>query len=74
MKDHQSFKRWKCLNNAYISVELPDKAREIVVLEVSGEKTRCKDLGIPNDETVAPYTPRNNMVCCGIVDEVIGFG
>jgi hypothetical protein len=44
------------------------------VLEESGEKTHCKGMRIPYDEAVVPYTPRNNMVCCGVIDDVIGFG
>ena len=69
--------RWKCLKKkkekSYISVELPDKAREIVVLEVSGKKSRGKCLRIPHNKAVVPSTPRNNMVCVRILNEVISF-
>lgn len=57
----------------YICVKLPNKAREIIVLEVSGQKTHGKGLWIPNNEAIVATTPRNYMVCGSVLHDVVGF-
>ena len=60
--------------STYICVKLPNKAWEIVVLEVSREETNGKGLRIPNNKAVVTFTPRNNMVCAWIFYYIISFG
>lgn len=43
----------------YISVELSDKAREIVVFEVSRKKISGERVWIPNNKASASSVPRN---------------
>ena len=46
----------------YICVELASKAREVIVLEESGEETGGKSLWIPDNEAVFGLAPRHNMI------------
>ena len=59
--------------NTYISVELPNKAWEIVMLEISRKKIPGKDLRIPYNKAVVTYTPRHYTIRAWVVDKVIGF-
>lgn len=57
----------------YIGTELPDKAGEIVVFEVSGKNIHGEGLRVPHYETVVPSTPRNYVVCVRIIHKLIGL-
>ena len=59
--------------HTYIGIELPDKAREIVVFEASGKKIDSKGLRIPDNETVVTSTPRDYLICVIIFYQVVGF-
>lgn len=59
---------------AYISIQLPDKAGKVVVLEVLGEQIFGELRGIPNNKAVASLTPRNDRIGDGIIHHFIGFG
>lgn len=37
----------------YIGIKLPDKAREVVVLEISGQQHRAEGVEFPDHKTVA---------------------
>lgn len=46
----------------YVGVELANKAGEIVVLEVNGEKIPSELHGLPHDEAVPALPPRYHLV------------
>lgn len=57
----------------YIGVELSDKTRKVVVLEVVGKKITCELRGTPNDEGGVVFAPGNYMVCGGIINQLVSF-
>lgn len=73
----ENFKITKEINvrwwRAYISVELPNKAWEIVVLEVFREKGNGKCLRIPNNKAVAAPAPRDYVIGIAVFNYVISF-
>lgn len=58
----------------YVGVELADKAREVVVLEVVGKEISGELRRTPNDEGGVVFAPRDDVVGGGVVDELVGFG
>ena len=46
----------------YVGIELPDKAREVVVLEIVRKKITSKLRWPPNNESSVIFTPRNYVV------------
>jgi hypothetical protein len=58
----------------YICIELPDKAREVVVLEIVRKEITSKLRWSPNNESSVIFTPRNYMVSGWIIYQLIGFG
>lgn len=57
-----------------ISIELSNKAGEIVVLEMAREDGPRELQGIPDDEALAGGAPRDDGVQRGVVDELVGLG
>lgn len=57
--------------DTYISIELPDKARKIVVLEKSGEEIGGEGAGVPHHKTVALSTPRDYIIAANIIHHII---
>lgn len=57
-----------------IGVELTDEAGEIVVLKVVGEEVASELRGPPNDEGGVVFAPRNDVVGCRIVYQLVRFG
>lgn len=57
-----------------ISVELADKAGEIVVLEVVGEEIAGELRGTPDDESGVVFAPGDNVIGGGIVDQLVSLG
>lgn len=53
-----------------IGVELTNEAGEIVVLEVFGKKGFGEFMRIPNDETIASWTPRHNGVSVRVLHHI----
>lgn len=67
-------KEWRESRETYIGVELANKAREVVVFEVVGEKVSSKLWGPPNNEGSVVLAPRDYVVGGGIIDKLICFG
>lgn len=57
-----------------ISVELADEAGEVVVFEVVGEEVTGELRRAPNDKSGVVFTPRDDVVGGGIIDELICLG
>ena len=70
LQEHQSH-RW--IIHTYISVELPDKAGEVVVLEVLWQKLFSELRHVPDNEAVVPATPRHNLVGQWIINHIVGL-
>lgn len=58
----------------YICIELADKAREIVVLEVVREEVTGELRGTPDDKCGVIFAPRNDVIGCRIIDQMVRFG
>lgn len=58
----------------YVGVELANEAREVVVLEVFGEKVTSELGGTPNDKGGVVVAPRDDMVGEWVVNELVRFG
>lgn len=58
---------------AYIGIELSDKAGEVVVFEVFGEKRDGKSLRIPHNEAVVFSAPWNYLISGNIINYVISL-
>ncbi|KAI6694244.1 hypothetical protein NL676_021954 [Syzygium grande] len=58
---------------AYIGVELADEAREVVVLEALGRRSRVKAVGFQTTKA-EPLPPRDDAADGGVVDELVGLG
>lgn len=61
------------LSYTYISVKLPNKAGEVIVLEVLRKKIPCKIQLVPNNETAATRAPRDSSTCHRIIHHVISL-
>lgn len=59
---------------AYVSVELSDEAREVVMLEVVGQEISGELGRAPDDERRVVLAPGDDVVCGGIVHQVVGLG
>lgn len=59
---------------AYIGVELPDKAGEVVVLEVIGKEVPCKLRGPPDHKGGLIFTPGDNVVCARVINDLVCLG
>lgn len=57
----------------YIGVELADKAREVVMLEVIRKKVTSELGRTPNNEGCIIFTPRDNMVSSWVINELVSF-
>jgi hypothetical protein len=57
-----------------IGVELPDKAGEIVVLEVIGQQVSSELRRSPYHESGVVFSPRDNVISGGIVHQLISLG
>lgn len=58
---------------AYICIELANKAGEIIVLEMLRKQLSSKLSGVPNHETVIRIAPRDNLVRGRVINHVICF-
>lgn len=58
----------------YISIQLPYKAWEIIMLKVSWKNTGGERMGIPHNKTMPPSVPRNNIINGRILHHFKGFG
>ena len=58
----------------YICIELPYEAREIVMLEGSGEDCTRELVEIPHHEASEGLAPRDNGIVEGIVHDIIDLG
>lgn len=56
---------------SYISVQLSNEAREVVVLKALWQKFSRKFRHVPDDEGVASFTPGNDGVSRRIVHHVV---
>ena len=59
---------------AYISIQLPDKAGKVVVLEVLGEQVFGEFRGVPNNKAAASLIPRDDQIGDWVIHHFIGFG
>lgn len=57
----------------YISVKLSNKAGEVIVLEVFGQKVFSELGRIPDDEAVIRSTPRNNVIGSRIIHHIVSL-
>lgn len=57
-----------------IGIELPDKAREVVVLEIVRKEITSELRWPPNNESSVIFTPRNYVVSGWIIYQLVGFG
>lgn len=57
----------------YVSIELPDEAREVVVLEVFREEIPGVDGGIPHDKGRSILVPGDDVVRRMVIDQLVGF-
>ena len=57
----------------YISIQLPDKAGEIVVLEVIWKQVSRKLGRPPHDEGGVVLPPRHNVISGGVIHEMISL-
>jgi len=55
----------------YIGVELPDKAGEVVVLEVVRKEVPSKLRRTPNHKGALIFTPRYNVISARIIHQLI---
>ncbi|KAG8647109.1 hypothetical protein MANES_09G060002v8 [Manihot esculenta] len=62
---------WYC--NTHISIELPDKTGEIVVLEIPRQYDSSKLHRVPNHEALPCVSPRDNLVQRLIIHEIMSF-
>ena len=53
--------------NTYIGIELPDKAREIVVFEGDRKKMVRECSRIRDHKTIAIFVPRYDIICLRII-------
>jgi len=58
----------------YISVELPNEAGEVVVLEVPWQQHRPKYMRIPNYEAIVGGAPRHNGIRGWVINHVVRLG
>lgn len=58
---------------SYISIELPNKAREIIVLEVLGQEIPGELRRIPHDEGVIPGAPRHDRVRRRVIHHIVSL-
>ena len=58
----------------YISVQLPNEAGEVVVLEVPWQQHCPKDMRIPNYEAIVGGAPRHNSICGWVINHVVCLG
>ena len=56
---------------AYVSVELPDEAGEVVVLEVLGKKVPAELRRVPHHEAVVRGAPRHYLVRRRVIHHVV---
>lgn len=54
--------------HSHIGIELPNKAGEVVVLEVVGEEIPGKLRGSPNNKGRFIFTPGHDVVCVRIIN------
>lgn len=59
--------------DTYVSIELPHKAREVIVLEVSRQDTHCKTLWIPDHKAVARPSPGHHLVRAWVIHHIKGL-
>lgn len=72
-REHQNWKRNLRDKNTYISIELPNKTREIIVLEISREKISGERVRIPYNKAAASSAPTNYIISIRIIHHVKGF-
>lgn len=65
---------WWREENTYISVELPNKAWEIVVFEVSWEEICGEWMRIPHNKAATSFVPRDYVIGSWVIHHVIGLG
>lgn len=58
----------------YISVELPDEAREVVVLEVIGKEIASKLRRTPNNKGSIFFTPGDDVISGRVVHQLVCLG
>lgn len=56
---------------AHISIELPDKAGEIVMLEVLRQKQYRELRHVPDNKALVPAAPRHHLVGQWIVNHIV---
>ncbi|KAK9016728.1 hypothetical protein V6N11_079222 [Hibiscus sabdariffa] len=54
-------------------VWLPDKAREVVVLKILGQKIPSELRWVPNNEAIVGWAPRNDGVGGGIINHIVSL-
>lgn len=57
-----------------VGVELAHEAGEIVVLEVVGEEVAGELGGTPDHESGVVFAPRDDVVGCWVIDQLVSFG
>lgn len=60
--------------NTHISVKLPDKTGEVVVLEIARKNDPSKLHRVPDDEALSRSPPRNDGVQRSIVHQIESLG
>lgn len=61
-------------NNTHISIKLPDKTREIVVLEIARQNQPGKLQRVPHHEALSGRTPRDDGIKRRVVHEIKSLG
>lgn len=61
------------MEDTYVSVELPDEAGEIVVLEVSREEVHHKRMRVPNHKAATCSAPRDYPISTRVIHHVISL-
>lgn len=60
-------------SKTYVSIELPNKTREVAMLEESREQIPGKLRRLPDDEGGAAFVPRDDDVGVGIIHKHVGL-
>lgn len=71
---HKQYRKKTKEKEAHICVQLSDKAGEVVVLEELRKQILGKIGDVPNNKAVVVIAPRHDLICCRIVDHLIGLG
>lgn len=65
--------KWEQGRNTHISIELPDEAGKVIVLEILGQKVPCELGVVPHHEAIVSGTPGHHVIGGWVVHHVVGF-